>query len=558
MILVAACLSACSKLEDLPFLKHRVDNEAHGARSTERGPAFGSSGSHARPIDTTVDWAAYNNTFSGTRFSPLALITTANVASLRTVCTAELGEQAVMQSGPIVVNGVMYVTSAVNTWAIDAATCALHWKHTYKYWPRPEYDLKVNRGVAYLDMPEGPRLFRGANDGRVYSLDARTGQEIWNIKAGDVARGETFPAAPIAWHGLVFIGNAGGDNYGVKGRMMAFDARTGGRVWSADLVPTSGVADTTWPAETDDVPRAGGTTWTSYTLDTLQSLLYLSTGNAAPDFMSEVRRGSNAYTYSVVALDPLSGEFRRAYRLLQSDFHDWDVAAAPLLITPAAGGSMISVAGKDGHLYGIDPSSGALRYKTEVTTIANADAPLTREGTHFCPGIQGGVEWNGPAYSALTHMLYVGSVDWCSTVQVQSPKELVGKQAIPWTGSAKLSEPFGKFDAKEKWRGWITAVDAASGQIRWQYRAATPIIAGVTATAGGLVFAADLVGNVFALDAESGAIRFRFSTGQPIGGGVISYGVGGRQYIAVASGLHSPKAWQVKSSPAKIVVLSLP
>ena len=222
-LLCIGMLTACDRLEDLPFLKHKVDNAAHGSRPTEHGPAYDEAPAAQGPIDTSVDWGAYNNTLSGTRFPPLARITAANVANLRPVCTAQLGERAVMQSGPIVVRGVIYLTSAVSTWAIDAATCRLRWKHTYKYWPRPEYDLKVNRGVAYMDTPNGPRLFRGANDGRLYALDARTGEELWNVKAGDVARGETFPAAPIAWHGLVFIGNAGGDNFGVKGRMMAFD-----------------------------------------------------------------------------------------------------------------------------------------------------------------------------------------------------------------------------------------------------------------------------------------------------------------------------------------------
>jgi alcohol dehydrogenase (cytochrome c) len=556
--MLAAAAAACSHLEDLPFLKHPVDNAPHGSQSTEHGPVY-SAGYVARySIDTTVDWGTYNNTFSGTRFSPLAQITTANAGSLRPLCTAELGEQAVMQSGPIVIAGVMYVTSAISTWAIDATNCRVRWKHTYKYSPRPEYDLKVNRGVALLNTPAGPTLFRGANDGRLYAIDVNSGLERWNVKAGDVARGETFPAAPIAWHGLVFIGNAGGDNFGVKGRMMAFDAQTGARVWSVEMIPSAGPADTTWPGETADIPRAGGTSWTSYSLDTTQRLLYVPTGNAAPDFLAAVRPGSNKNAYSIVAIDPLSGELRRAYQLLQSDFHDWDVAAAPLLLTTGAHKNLIAVAGKDGHLYGIDPASGAVTYKTEITTVANANAPLTAAGTHFCPGIQGGVEWNGPAFSPATNMLYVGAVDWCSTVQLAPPQKLISKLALPWTGSAKLAEPFGKMDPKERGAGWLTAVDADNGAIRWRYHSPTPLVAGVTATAGGLVFIADLTGNVIAFDAASGAERFRTSTGQPVGGGIVSYAVNGRQYIAVVSGLNAPKTWQVKSSAAKVVVLSLP
>lgn len=547
----------CGYLQFLPFLKRPVNTGAQGARSTDRGPAFASTAGSRRTVELGADWGAYNNTFTGERFSPLAQITVANAAQLVPVCTASLGEQASMQSGPVVVDGVMYLTTAVNTYAIDAATCRLRWRHTYQYSPHPDYDLKVNRGVAYMDTPEGPRLYRGANDGRVYALDARTGEEVWNVLTGDVKKGETFPAAPIAWNGLVYIGNAGGDNYGVTGRMMALDARTGAQVWSFDLIPRSGEANFSWPEETDRVPRGGATTWTSYSLDTLSGSLYIPTGNAAPDFLESVRACTDKYTYSVVVLDARNGSFKRSYQLLPRDFHDWDVAAAPVLLTTARGRHIVAEAGKDGHLYGIDRDSGQIIYKTVLTTLYNTDAPLTETGTRFCPGVQGGVEWNGPAYAPAMNTMYVGAVDWCTTVRVDPPAKLKGKLGIPWTGSAKLMDPFGVMDSLTKRHGWLTAIDADDGTIRWRYASAAPIIAGVTTTAGGLVFAADLSGNVLGFDARTGAILFRYGTGQPIGGGVVSYAVNGKQYIAVASGLHAPLTWQVKSSPAKVVVFAL-
>ncbi len=558
--LAATCVlaaSGCQYLQFLPFLKPPVITAARGTRSTERGPAF-ASGSDRRTIDPAADWGAYNKTLTGERFSPLAQITVANAARLRPACTFPLGEQASMQTGPVVVAGTMYLTTVVNTYAIDAATCVLRWKHAYHYSPKPDYDLKVNRGVAYMDMREGPRLFRGTNDGRVYALDARTGREVWNVLAGDVAKGETFPAAPVAWNGLVYIGNAGGDNYGVTGRMMALNAHTGAQVWSFDLVPRSGDANFTWPAETDRVPRAGATTWTSYTLDTLSGSLYIPTGNASPNFLESVRAGGNSYTYSVVVLDAQSGTFRRVYQLLPSDFHDWDVAAAPVLLTTASGRKLVAEAGKDGHLYGVDRDGGQILYRTVLTTLLNGDLPLTQSGTRFCPGVQGGVEWNGPAFSAATNTLYVGAVDWCTTVQIDPPEKLKGKMGIPWTGSAKLFDPFGVMDPVERRRGWLTAINADNGTVRWQYASPAPIVAGVTATAGGLVFAADLSGNVLGFDARTGAVVFRYNTGQPIGGGMVSYAVAGKQYVAVASGLDAPITWKVKSSPAKIVVFTLP
>lgn len=550
-ILSAACVLALTGCAQLHFLKAPSVPRPRGQSRTELGPAFAPEPVRVTP-NPASDWAAYNNTLTGERFSPLAGITSQNVRGLRPVCTFHLGEQASMQSGPVVVDGTMFVTTATNTFAIDAATCDLRWKHTYDYSPSPPFDLKVNRGVAYLDG----RVFRGANDGRVYALNAWTGQELWNVVAGDVKKGETFPAAPIANGKLVYLGNAGGDNFGVVGRMMAFDVTTGGRVWSFDLVPRSGGSAASWPAETEMFPRAGGASWTSYSLDTTTGSVYVPTGNSAPDFLPEVRPGANLYAYSILALDGQTGSFRAQYQILSGDYHDWDVAAAPVLITTRNGKALLVVAGKDGHLYGIDRTSGAKRYITPVTTIENTEAPLTRKGTRFCPGVNGGVEWNGPAYSPPTNMLYVNSIDWCTTVSVDPPSKLQGKDGIPWTGSAALREPFGKPDRTR--RGWLTAMDAEDGSVRWRYASPTPLVAGVTATGGGLVFTGDLNGNVFAFDAQDGRIRWTFNTGQPIGGGVASYRAGNRQFIAVASGMHAPTTWQLKSSPATVVVFGLP
>lgn len=551
-------LGGCAYLRFLPLLKPPVDTSPQGRIATRRGPAFGADSAARAEPDPRVDWMAYNRSLDSRRFSPLDQITAANVGSLGPVCTFGTGERTPMQSGPVVVDGTMYLTTAVNTYAVDAATCRLRWRHTYDYHPKPDFDLRTNRGVAYLNTPDGPRLFRGANDGRVYAIDARTGRQLWNVLQGDVELGETFPAAPIAWRGRVYIGNAGGDNFGVIGRMMALDARTGAQLWMQELVAASAEPNLTWPPATDRVPKAGGATWTSYTLDPERGLLYVPTGNAAPDFLAELHPGTNDYTYSVVVLEAATGAFRAVYRILPEDEHDWDVAAAPALVTTAAGREMVAVAGKDGHLHGVERDGGRIRYRTPITSIFNADADLTPEGTRFCPGVQGGAEWNGAAYSPDTNLLYVGAVDWCTTVHTVDPAELRGKRGIPWTGSASLFHPFGTMDPVENRRGWLTALDADDGTVRWRYAAPGPMVAATTATAGGVVFAADLSGDVLAFDARTGEVRFRWNTGQPIGGGVVTYAVNGRQYVAVASGLHSPLAWKTRSTPAKVVVFALP
>lgn len=501
----------------------------------------------------------YNRGYDGTRFSPLAEITAANVATLAPACTFPLGTKANMQTGLVAVGGVLYFTTATDTYAIDASTCALRWRHTYDYDPKPPFDPnKVNRGVAYLDGTSGPQLFRGANDGRVMALDARTGEEMWSVVAGSPADGETFPAAPIAWKGMVFMGNAGGDNFRVKGRLMAFDAKTGGRLWSFDLIPENGAASQTWPQGTERFPKSGGASWTSYALDTATGVVYTPTGNAAPDFTESFRTGRDLYTYSVVALDARLGTLATWYQLLPHDYHDWDIAAAPSLVSTHAGRHLVVDAGKDGHVYGTDAASGRRVYATVVSTQENVDGPLTGKGAHFCPGVNGGVEWNGPSYSPRTNMLYVGSVDWCTTIATygaDQPHKLKGKQALPWTGSNKLTAPFGANDSTR--RGWLTAIDADDGSIRWRYASPTPLIAGVTATAGGVVFTGDLDGNVLAFDAADGRELWRHAAGAPIGGGVITYAVGDTEYLAVAVGINSPEGWKLESPPASVMVFAL-
>jgi alcohol dehydrogenase (cytochrome c) len=525
-----------------------------GTSETVRGPAYAPAQVARGKPDPATDWGAYNKTHAGNRYSPLTQVTAANVSGLRQVCAFQLDKPVNMQSSLIEIGGTLYFTTLQDTYAVDASTCALRWRHTYQLARSPPFDPnKVNRGVGWLDG----KLFRGSNDGRLYALDAGTGEEVWNVPVGDPEIGETFPAAPVAWNGRVYIGNAGGDNFGVTGRMMAFDANTGGQLWSADLVPTSGPASQTWPPATTQIPKAGAATWTSYTLDMQHGLLWVPTGNAAPDFLKSLRPGRNLYTYSVVALDTAHGEVKAAKQLVtEDDFHDWDIAAPPELIDTPDGRHLLVAAGKNGYLYALDRDSLKLLYKTPVTTIANATAPLTAQGTHFCPGIDGGVEWNGPAYSPRTNAFYVNAIDWCITVATQPAAELEGRKGLPWTGAKDRKSPFGVQDKQRS--GWVTAVNANDGSILWQYHARAPLVSGITATAGGVVFTADIAGDFMAFDARSGRLLWQRNLGQPIGGGVIAYSVNGKEYIAVASGMDSPLGWQVHSTPARVVVFALP
>lgn len=507
-----------------------------------------------------VDWPNYNRTLNSERYVPLTQINAKNVGDLKISCTYDLKLYTSFQTGPIVVGSTLYATTEKDTVAIDAATCVKRWRVHEEV---ADSYLKVNRGAAYLDGT----LFRGLQDGRVVAYASTDGRKLWETHIADPKKGESVPAAPIAWGGLVFIGNAGGDNYGVKGRMYALDAATGKVRWETYLVPReedrenpppgmTEIAAKTW-GNSAKFPINGGATWTSYTLDPKSGLLYVPGGNPAPDFVHSVRSGENLFTNSVVVLDARSGAYRQHYSLVPEDFHDWDVSAAPTLVTTKASRHLMAATPKDGNLYGYDLDSGRRLYQTAITTRKNVAAPLTSQGTRFCPGSQGGSEWNGPAYSEQTNLLYTGSVDWCTTVKVADATKLANMAlGQPWSGSADEKNAFGAFDPIGRWAGWITATDADSGAVRWRHKTPAPVLAAVTPTAGGLVFSADMLGNAYAFDAADGKVLWLSKLDGAAGGGVISYEIEGRQRVAFVAGTNSP-IWPVAKKTAKIVIFAL-
>jgi alcohol dehydrogenase (cytochrome c) len=500
------------------------------------------------------DWPTYNRTLSGERYAPLDQINRANVARLKQVCVYDLNVDAAFETGPIVVGQTLYATTESDTFAIDADTCQQKWRIHEE---GSAAGLRVNRGVAYLDG----RLFRGAAQGDATAYDAATGKKLWSTHLADRDKGESTPSAPIAWNGMVFMGIAGGDTYAVKGRVYALEAASGKILWETYTVPTDAKqtgnekmqaqAKSTW-GNANDLPVAGGGTWTSYALDAERGLLYIPVGNPAPDFANSVRIGENLYTNSILVLDAKTGIYRAHYQLVPADFHDWDLAAAPALITTKGGKRVVAGAAKDGLLHVYNVSSGKELYETAVTTRENDEKPLSTTPTHFCPGVGGGSEWNGPAFSPDTNLFYDGAVDWCVTVTLD-PNELAKKPGQAWTGT-EITNQFGKRDLN--WSGWVTATDADSGQVKWRFHTGAPVVAGITPTKGGLVFAADLDKNAYAFDAATGKILWRTNLPGAAGGGVITYMAGGKQRVAFVAGTRT-QVFPVSAGSAKIVVFGL-
>ncbi|HTK38843.1 MAG TPA: PQQ-binding-like beta-propeller repeat protein, partial [Pyrinomonadaceae bacterium] len=497
------------------------------------------------------DWPGYNRTLDGQRYSPLNQITADNVGTLKQVCVADLGESGNFQSGIVVVNNTLYATTDANTYAYDPSTCQQKWKYHYEK-PTPE-GLRVNRGVAYADG----KIFRGINAGYLIALDANSGKEIWETQIADSTKGESVPAAPIAWNGMVFIGQAGGDNKGVRGRMMAFNAADGKQIWSFDLVPTSGPGSDTWPVDTPDHMRTGGATWTSYSLDQSSGLLYVPAGNAAPDFDIKSRPGLNLYTNSLVILDAKTGAFKEYYQLTPNDFHDWDISTPPALIKTAAGKNIIVSVGKDGVVHGIDPSQKTEMYKTPIATQLNIDTPFTAQETRFCPGIQGGAEWNGVAFNPTANLVFANTIDWCSIVNLGPKSPPPGEIGKPYTGEADATGPFGRQDPIEDAKGWVTAVNVDDGSVKWKYQSPTPMIAAIASTGSGLIFTGDLKGDLLAFNATDGKQLLKLNAGAPIGGGVITYLANNKQYVAAAVGITSV-SFKTKGGNARVAVFATP
>ena len=469
---------------------------------------------------STTNWLMYNKGYRGERYSRLKQINASNAGKLHPVCMFQLGEVGTFSTGPVVYDGILYATTHLGTYAIDATTCRKMWTHQHVA-QGPEMNA-TNKGVAIA----GGRVIRGTQDGFLYALDAKTGKPLWVRQVADWSIGEGVGAAPLVWNDIVYVGKAGGD-WGIRGRMMAFNVADGSLAWAFDLIPTGKETGAdTWPLA-GSAEHGGGAAWVAYALDRESGTLFVPVGNPGPDYNKAMRPGANLFSISTVALDARTGKLRWWYQLRANDDHDWDATVVSLFDSGSK--KLVATAGKEGILHVIGRDDGKLVFKLPMTTLLNHDAPLTPEGVRVCP--VAGVQWNGAAHSASTGLLYVNAIDWCTVFKAGPDPKWVA--TIPYTG---LANGWGTNDPIEKWSGWINAIDPKTGKMAWRVHTPAPMYAGLTPTAGNVLFTGDLNGNFLALDARSGRTLYSFDTGGPIAGGVVTYENKGRQYVAVASG----------------------
>ncbi len=488
------------------------------------------------PSDT--NWTSYNENVNGQRFVNLNQITPANAAQLGEVCRLKVDETGAFHTGILEIDGLLYFTTATDTLAVDATNCRVRWRHHYETEDPSGTPLKVNRGVAYANGV----LYRGTLDSRLLAIDMASGKTLWQYQVGEPQQGEFFSSAPQVYQGLVIVGAAGGD-WGTRGRIMAFDAKTGREVWRFYTIPRGDEPGADSWHDQQSAQTGGGGSWSTYTLDHASGEVFVPVGNPTPDLLPHLRPGDNLYTDSMVVLDAATGKLKWYHQLLSNDGQDLDLGAAPMLYYNSRGERMVALGSKDGYVYGINRENQQRVFKTPVTTIKNGGVRANSTGVEICPGPLGGVEWNGPAFDRSNKAIVVGSVDWCA---IETAEE--GFKFKP--GQFNLG---GTFKFSDVARGWVTSLDADIGAVRWKFETPGPMVSGIVPTAGGVIFAGDMKGNFFALNAADGKELYRSQTGGAMAGGVISYNRKSRQYVAAVAGNVSRLTFGVTGSPTLLI-----
>jgi alcohol dehydrogenase (cytochrome c) len=483
------------------------------------------------------NWLTYSRNYQGHRYSPLGEITTANVKSLKVKWAFQFstGPQEV---SPIAVDGILYVTGPNVAAALDART-----GHTLWVWRRPipsDYRNvgfpRTSRGPAVLD----DKLFVATLDCYLVALDLKSGIERWATKVADYKSGYSMTMAPLAIAGKVVVGISGGET-GIRGFVDAYDAMTGKQAWRFWTIPGPGEAGhETWSG--DSWKTGGGATWVTGSYDPELKLVYWGVGNPGPDWNGDVRPGDNLYTCSLVALDGDTGRLRWYFQFTPHDTHDWDATHIPVLFDGEISGrqrKLVAIANRNAFYYVLDRSTGeflAGRAYAKQTWAHGLDAkgrPIrapnsepTEKGALIWPNLNGATIWFSPSYNPQTDLLYV-AVREVGAVYFKRDAEY--KEGTFYAGGGENELPAD--DAS----GAIRALNARTGEMRWEFKLHSPACASVLSTAGGLVFSGTDEGNFFALDAGAGKPLWDFQTGGSISSNPISFTMDGHQYVAIAA-----------------------
>ncbi len=527
--------------------------------------------SQSRLDGATKDGANFlhsNMDYAQTRYYPAAQINTSNVAKLRPAFQFQTEVLESMETAPIVIDGIMYITTSYNhVYALDAATGKEYWHYKHKLGAVTTYCCGPNnRGVAVM----GDRLYMGTLDAKLVALDAKSGKVLWATQIGDPEAGYSETMAPVAVNGKVLIGTNGGE-YGIRGFVKAFDAQTGKELWSFATIPEKG-HEGVWAAKdatgrdmhrdvaaekaqfaknSDFYKTLGGGVWMAPAIDKESNTAFFVVGNPSPDLYGAERPGDNLYTDSMVAIDLNTGAYKWHSQYVAHDLWDLD-AVSPVILTEAKdkAGKMRKVAihgGKTGHVYVHDRATGELiRFSEAMVPQENMWVLPTKDGARMLPGANGGVEWSPMAVNPMLRMVYAANLHQPMTYHVEEAKYPGGKL---WLGGAF------KVIASEKQWGRLAAVNLDTGKLAWKFDTEQPLIGGVLATAGGLVFNGEGNGLFRAFDAKTGKMLWQYQCGAGVNAPAVSYTVGGKQYVAVAAGGNTQLDFKRGNS---VIVFALP
>ena len=489
-----------------------------------------------------------NGNYHQTRFYPNRQINTSNVAHLHPAWMFQTDVMESMETSPIVVNGVMYVTTSFDhVYALDARTGEELWHYKHKMGPITTFCCGPNnRGVAVF----GDLVYLATLDSKLLALEAKTGKLSWQTDIADPELGYSETMAPTVADGKILIGTNGGE-YGIRGFVKAFDARTGKLLWTFHTIPenSQGVWATqdatgrdmhrdiaaekaAYAKNGDPYKTLGGGVWQNPSVDLATRRIYFAVGNPSPDLDGAARPGDNLYTDSLVSVDLDTGKYVCHFQYIAHDLWDLDATSPTVLVdVKDKNGNVVPgvlQAGKTGHIYVNDRKDCSLiRFSEAMVPQENMWVLPTRDGARMLPGANGGVEWSPIATDPWRGLAYA--------INLHQPMNYFVENAAYPSGKLWLGGAFKVIPTEEQW-GNVTAVDYNTGKIRWQVKTAQPMIGGILATAGGLVFTGEGNGAFKAYDSQTGAELWKFQAGAGVNAPPSSYTVDGKQYVVVAAG----------------------